>query len=230
MYNLALLGKGISHSGSPALYAEILGGSSHMYDLLDFSTSEEIPPLKVLLKNRLGLNITSPYKLHFIDSVKLIGRAKDLRSINCIKNNHGAFYGTNTDYIATIQILKQYISSGAKMFLILGDGVMSQMCQRALGDLKQAFQVYSRKKDPLFSNLDFSKKEVEKDSVIINCCGRSYQYIGKLASSHRFWDLNYNFPEHFDLACEYPSQYKDGRELLRLQALEAVKFWGIEHP
>ncbi|RPJ71754.1 MAG: hypothetical protein EHM20_14365, partial [Alphaproteobacteria bacterium] len=145
MIKLALLGKGIQHSRSPEIYQRLLVNKIQ-YDLLDYPNSSSIPKVEDLFKVYNGISITSPYKRHFLDQVKLTEQAEKLGAINCIKQSSDGFYGENTDYSAIVEILKKLKSKhNGLRAIILGDGVMSNVTQAALRELEIDFKLYSRK-------------------------------------------------------------------------------------
>lgn len=68
---LGLLGYPITHSLSPKLYQEILGPKLTSYELFSFENRESIPSLDYFANKLDGLNITSPYKTHFINQIQI---------------------------------------------------------------------------------------------------------------------------------------------------------------
>ncbi len=226
MPRYGLIGKNISHSKSPKIYQNLLGNHIQ-YDLLDFQSEGEIPALKELLENYVGINITSPYKRHFVNEVILTSSAKKLQAINCLKLKDGQVYGENTDYLATLEILKNFKHTVKKPLeiIILGDGVMSQVCQLAASECVFNFKVLSRRATIDFDNTNLIPENYTKQLLIINCCSRDYVFKGAIDEQALFWDLNYNFEPHKKRLPGIVEKYKDGLELLELQAKYAVAFW-----
>ncbi len=105
MNRFALIGKDISHSRSPEMYRKLIS-QDIMYDLLDYCNESEIPSAAKLLNQYDGINITSPYKKHFIAQVELSAIAKEIGAINCLKMREGRLFGENTDYFSVFEILK----------------------------------------------------------------------------------------------------------------------------
>lgn len=226
MNKLALIGKGISHSMSPTLYRELIS-KNIQYDLLDYQNTSDIPSIGKLFEIYEGINITAPYKEHFLGDVILSDGALKLQAINCLAKKGETFFGENTDYLAILDILKRYITKHPALeIIILGDGVMSRVVQIALTELKQQYVVYSRKLTPDFSELDLRQKShKEKFSLIINTCSRDYVCQSELPLTGEFWDLNYNFRPHLERFANEKIIYTDGIEMLKLQAQHALAFW-----
>lgn len=220
MLRLALLGKNISHSQSPRMYRELISAPFH-YSLLDYEKENDIPPLDFLMTHLDGLNITSPYKQHFLSDVVLTPEAKKCQAINCLKKSHDQFIGHNTDYLAIQDLLGEL---EFERVVLLGDGVMGKITLNILSDLKIKCDHFSRRITPLFNELDFKKMFNNERLLIINTCARDYIYKGELAPSAIFWDYNYS-SEKMSFHLSSQCSYLDGLALLQRQAWYAVKFW-----
>ena len=224
---LGLLGYPITHSLSPKLYQNFLGDQLTSYELFSFTEKREIPPLSYFQKKLDGLNITSPYKTHFINDVHISSPlVKKIGAINTL-----AFYGddvlaTNTDLLAVEEILKRYLREHSNLELvILGDGVMAQMTVLMAESLGIPFRQFFRKKNPELERMDFTLLTKENSQIlIINACSRAFQFQGRFSGEELFWDYNYNFPSHQHIISQVKS-YSDGQEMLELQARAAIKFW-----
>lgn len=220
MHRLALIGKNIAHSRSPSIYRKLIGPHI-VYDLLDYSSSAEIPPLPELAKAYDGINITSPYKKHFFNDVTLTPNAKKLGAINCLKFKTGQIVGENTDYLAIVDILRKYHFNQPEMNVcLLGDGVMSRVTSYALKHLNINFDIKSRKTTESFSRLNLLGF-----NLIINTCAREFIFNGTISSESLFWDFNYSHHEQETAIRSLGATYVDGLELLELQAQYAVAFW-----
>ena len=84
MNKFALVGRDIAHSKSPEMYRKLISPSV-IYDLLDFQSSSEIPSAQALLNISDGINITSPYKKHFLGEIELTKTAAQIGAVNCLK-------------------------------------------------------------------------------------------------------------------------------------------------
>lgn len=229
MNKLALIGKNISHSKSPDIYKKIIS-TTITYDLLDYLDSSKIPTAEELLSIYDGINITSPYKKHFISSVNLTSNAKITGAINCLKKSDGKIIGENTDYLAIVDILKNLIERNPLLeVVILGDGVMSGVANVALSSLSLKAKILSRKGTNNFSQLNLNEffKEKNHTSLVINTCAREYVFKGSLPDNSIFWDFNYNFPQHSQLFLDQTTIYIDGFSMLERQAFYAVAFWSV---
>ena len=227
MNKFALLGRNISHSKSPEIYRRLISPTIQ-YDLLDFGQASEIPEISALLKEYDGINITTPYKEHFLNHVQLSEKARAIGAINCLKKSNGHFYGENTDYFAVVDGLKSLQARYGQMEIsILGDGVMSRVVQLALKDLNQTAKVYSRKLTENFSHLNLNNinLNISTTPLIINACSRDYVFSGELPRNSVFWDFNYSFPSHSSQLPSKIYEYLDGYEMLERQAFYAVAFW-----
>lgn len=223
MLKLALLGKNISHSLSPKLYQEIYGEEQVKYRLLDFQNEMTIPSLEVLFKDLDGLNITAPYKQHFLDSVKIFDKpVEKLNAINCIARGESGFVATNTDYTALLKLLPEMTRD--RYVVILGSGVMARVTSVACEHLKIKYEQWSRSETPnLFQQMDFEKVS-DKNILIVNCCAREFVFRAEIPARALFWDMNYAHKEH-ELIFARDRRYIDGLNLLRAQAKDAAAFW-----
>jgi shikimate dehydrogenase len=227
MRKLALIGKGIQHSKSPELYRELISPSIQ-YDLLDLLDENEIPRAADLFQSYDGINITSPYKKHFLKEVTLTPNALELGAINCLRKKDGIIIGENTDFLAIVDILsdlqKQY---NHLEVVLLGDGVMSKVTEVALKRLKISYVIFSRRKTEHLDQLNlvalFSNKK--GTPLIINTCAREFVFIGNLPKNSLFWDYNYDFSPHSSSIPQKVHQYFDGLSMLKRQAEYAVAFW-----
>ncbi len=228
MIKLGLIGKNIQHSLSPAIYKKIFGPGVS-YDLLDFQSETDIPPVAEIFQSYDGINITSPYKKHFLSQVELTENARELGAINCLKKNGDKIIGENTDYLAIVDILKNWLAKEKKLNVVLfGDGVMASVTEAALKNLGLTYKAYSRKKTPAFSQLNLKEAHNQTDGtlLVINTCAREFVFDGILPKECIFWDYNYNFEPHHKLSSGI-KLYQDGREMLELQAQYAVAFWSF---
>ncbi|MCP4913863.1 MAG: hypothetical protein GY909_12190 [Oligoflexia bacterium] len=220
---LALIGKNISHSKSQQMYEEILNRPVD-YTLLDFESEEDIPPLNKIFKENqfTGISVTAPYKNFVFKNVKADRFATSLEAVNCVKYFKDELLGINTDFLATLNILERNINDYDDI-VILGSGAMFRTCALALTHLKKEFIQYSRKLNGKLEDLDLTKY---RNSLVINSCSRDFLFSGTISEDSLFWDLNYSH-QHNQSYLSDKCQYVDGIELLKLQAIYALEFWGI---
>ncbi len=231
MNKFALVGRDISHSRSPEIYRKLISPSVE-YDLLDYKNPSDIPSAESLLNLYDGINITSPYKKHFLSEIELTKNAKEIGAVNCLKKESDKIIGENTDYLAIVDILKELVEEHQSLaIVILGDGVMSRVVQVALKNLNLDSQILSRKITQDFSHLNLSKFLLGKKGIplVINTCAREYVFAGELPENSLFWDFNYNFPQHSQYFFHKVKKYFDGLDMLERQAFYAVAFWSNHH-
>lgn len=225
---LALIGHPVAHSQSPRLYREILGSELESYELIDCPTPESVPVLADLAKRLDGLNITSPYKSHFIDQIVVADPiARALGAVNTLSFADGKVTGINTDVLAVVEILKNYQAKfGLLHLIILGSGVMAKVTELVARDRGLSYKTLSRRTDGPLEELDLRLfRRPQCQNIIVNCCSRGFVFKGRNSVEDVFWDHNYSFPPHSESLPNFFKSYDDGRELLRLQALAAVRFW-----
>jgi shikimate dehydrogenase len=223
MINLALVGKDIQHSKSQAMYEKLLGHKIK-YTLLDYKNSKDIPSLLSLMKSFDGVSITAPYKKHFLP--ELNERVTNVDAVNAIRYRDEKLIGNNTDYFAVEEILKNYVKQGIKKVYLLGDGAMGIMTKTLLENAGIVFDQFSRKLD----NLDQALPNGEKGKyteLVINTCGRSFEYPTNSFNEFLFWDMNYALEHHQARFENTNTRYQDGEEQLLLQAKYALSFWNL---
>lgn len=221
------MGKDISHSRSPEMYRKLISPGI-CYDLLDYQNESDIPSATDLLSKYDGINITSPYKKHFLNQVELSSIAKEIGAINCLKAKEGRFFGENTDYLAVVDILKEMQQAyGEIEVIILGDGVMANVTKIALANLKLNYKVLSRSKTKDLNQLNLNShfQATSSRPVVINTCAREYVFNGIIPNTALFWDFNYSFEQHSVSLPSKVYKYVDGLEMLERQAFYAVAFW-----
>lgn len=224
---LGLLGYPINHSLSPKLYSQFLGHELESYELFSFAKPADIPPLSFFSNKLNGLNITSPYKTHFINEIMIESDlVKSLGSVNTLAFTDQGVIGTNTDLLAVVEILKNYLKEyGDLEITLLGDGVMAKLTKVVAKDLKIPVRQFSRKTTSDFAHLDLSKINQDIQQLVINSCSRDFVFQGKLKGEEIFWDYNYSFLPHQNTLPKLVMAYHDGQEMLELQAKAAIKFW-----
>lgn len=226
---LGLLGYPITHSLSPKLYQTFIPDELESYELFSYANATDVPPLSFFSSKLDGLNITAPYKKHFIKQIEIHSSlVKTIGAVNCLAfPDDGHVVGTNTDVLAVVEILKNYLSSYPSLkIILLGDGVMAQVTKLVADDLKIGLSQYSRKVHPDLSRLDISSmSETAVQTLIINSCSRDFVFQGPLSGDEIFWDYNYSFLPHQNSLPSRVKSYQDGQEMLNLQAKAAIKFW-----
>lgn len=222
----ALIGKNISHSRSPFIYRKLISESLY-YDLIDIDQSSHLPALQDLSKTYQGINITSPYKQHYLNDVIIEdSEVAELKAINTIALTSRGFFATNTDLLAVRSILQNLRHKHPGLHLIiLGRGVMGRLTEIVAKGLMIPFKTLERKSG-LSANSDLlALDDGTHPLLVINACSRDFVFEGNIPKSAFFWDYNYNFLPHQNTLPFRVSLYLDGQEMLWLQAKAAVKFW-----
>ncbi len=230
---LALLGYPISHSLSPEIYRDLLGSELKSYDLLEIQNKSDIPSLTELAKRFDGLSITAPYKEIYFSQVKIDSNVVEkLGFINAISFCDDGARATNTDLLAAQKILSQFRDQFSKLSLIiLGNGSMAKMMVLLAEQYQIDFIRLSRDQGLDLAHEDLRKYEKpDQQMLVINTCSRSFVFQGQIHSSYIFWDLNYSFLPHQNTLPSQVSSYIDGKEMVRLQAESALKFWRETNP
>lgn len=195
------------------------------YSLIDCKSDDEIPSLDEIFSKVDGLSITSPYKKHFLDSVNMTAEVTSLQAINCIRKNNQQYDGTNTDYEA-LKIIFNRDGYYDREIIILGDGSMANITKALLEYCSVDYRQVSRKVDGALENFNLTKICMTNSPLIINSCARIFNYSGELPADSTFLDYNYSHEFHAKNLTK-KVEYIDGLELLKLQAIQASKFWNF---
>lgn len=225
---LGLLGYPVNHSLSPKLYQKLLGSELTSYELFSCPTAADVPELAFFSQRLNGLNITSPYKTHFIKDVKISSLlVQKIGAVNTLAFTGSEVWATNTDVLAVEEILKNYqVRYGQLHLVLLGDGVMAQVTKLVAADLQIPLEQFSRKTTADLALLDLRKiKAFNTQVIVINSCAREFVFQGQFQGDEIFWDYNYNFPPHQSTIPSLVKTYSDGQEMLELQAKAAIRFW-----
>ncbi len=223
MIKLALVGRNISHSKSQQMYEEIYGKSID-YTLLDFQNASEIPTLKDLFLNYMGISITAPYKEHFLSQVVVSEEVLKLKAVNCIAHQNGKYFATNTDYLAVEEIFRKS-NYEERNIVVLGDGAMSRVTIAVLEKLGKNAKFINRKEYGDLNQVNYSSLYGE-NLLVINACARAFQFKAELPEGTIFWDYNYSHHEN-TIYLKDKCRYVDGINLLFMQAKFATEFWQL---
>jgi shikimate 5-dehydrogenase len=215
---LALIGKNIQNSQSPAFYSKILKDQLLNYDLLDWGSFPSKSDLIKLISNYDGINITAPYKKMMFEVCHITSQvAKECSAVNCVKLIDGKLCGTLTDSSAADQIIDKLYTNTLPI-TILGDGSMSKMIAYLLNQKDISFQVSSRKQNwrGLFKS----------EGLFINTCLKEAIFPKLPTNGSIVLDLNYGYNSTLEVE---GITYIDGHEMLELQGFEALNFLGIKY-
>lgn len=225
---LGLLGYPIDHSLSPALYQKFLGDKLTSYQKFSCPNPTDVPSLDSFRDQLDGLNITSPYKTHFIGQVKIEDPlVAELGVINTLSFVGKETLATNTDYVAVVEILNNYKDEFGPLEIdLLGSGSMAKLTILVARQLGIPLRQYSRRTHKDIDHLDLSDTTSSGvQQLVINACSRDFIFKGKLSKESVFWDYNYAFSPHKTNISSQVKRYQDGEEMLELQAQAAIQFW-----
>lgn len=227
---LALLGHNISHSKSPEIYRRLIGPQVE-YDLLDIAERSLIPSWSQLAQRYSGINITTPWKEVFAEFAE--ENVKHLGAVNCLRLSANECRATNTDWTALRELLPAMIKKHnceAKCVL-LGDGVMARLTLDLCRQLSIPVEHLARSKGDDLQSLSLKNGSSSgQKQLLINACGRSYEFTNSLTGAWVFWDYNYAHLHNEEHVPSAHTTYVDGRELLELQAKHAIQFWNRTLP
>ncbi|WP_018611044.1 shikimate dehydrogenase family protein [Segetibacter koreensis] len=243
MRKFGLIGYPLSHSFSPAFFAEKFkreGHSDCVYEAFPIKSIDEFQSLLTNNPELEGLNVTIPYKKdvfpflqNFTEAVEKTG------ACNCIKIKEGKLTGYNTDVIGFEKSLLPNLTTAHTHALILGTGGAAAAVEFVLKKLGIQFLFVSRISKPGSSCLTYdevTREIVNKYKLIINttplgmypvvnsCPGIPYEHLGK---EHYLYDLVYNPEQTLFLkkGAEKGAITKNGSDMLIIQAEESWKIW-----
>jgi shikimate dehydrogenase len=241
MYQLGLIGKGLSHSFSKKYFEKKFNrlgiASSYKYDLFNLDDVSEVVHLVVDHPNLIGLNVTLPYKESIIDycdevsdGVKKVGAANTLSIVD------GNIYGYNTDIIGFEKSFVEFFvkETNITKALVLGNGGASKAIQYVLNKYHIKQKVIIRKGEFNYDN--WEKELVETSQLIINTTPVGmypkmdevvripYEFINE---SHYLIDLIYNPLESnfLKLGKERGAKTMNGLNMLHYQADASWDIW-----
>lgn len=224
MLKLGLLGRNIQHSQSKKMYEKIYNQSVD-YTLIDCDSENEIPTLNEIFQKMSGLSITAPYKKHYLSKLILEEDIKELNAVNCIREENGKFFGTNTDYLAVKEISSE-LDIEDREVILLGNGSMAKITEIFLLSIEKDYKQFYRSKDGDLTYFNIEELCKTDNPLIINSCARAFSFEGKLPIKSTFWDYNYSHKDHLKKLSER-CEYLDGIDLLFRQAVHATKFWNF---
>lgn len=239
-----LIGKHLSHSKSADLFNEAFF-PHHEYRLFEMENTNEIIELVKEHKDLFGLNITIPYKseiLKYLDNVD--ETAQKVGAVNTVtikrESNHIYLNGFNTDVFGFYNAYKTVLSKKHLLALILGTGGAAKAVEFVLSQLSIPYLLVSRtrkdEKTILFNelgNMDYGISLIV-NATPIGMFPKTDEIISlplKLFNTKPDCiDLIYN-PEQtsfMKIAQKHRCYSVNGMEMLKQQAYEAWKIWGLK--
>jgi shikimate dehydrogenase len=240
MKQFGLIGKSLTHSFSPAFFAQFFK-ENHIdadYSPFELTAIEEV---QTLFKNPLnGLNVTIPYKesiMPFLDG--LSQEAAEIGAVNTIAFENGKKIGYNTDAYGFQQSIKPFLTNKHEKALILGTGGASKAVSYVLKSLGIEILYLSRK--PVGKNRHFSYSDVNEHllkacKLIVNTTPVGmypntevhFDFpLNGIGLEHLVVDLIYN-PSKTGLLHESEKRgatILNGESMLKEQALKSWDIW-----
>ncbi len=247
MRKFGLIGYPLSHSFSPAFFAEKFqkeGYADCFYEAFPINSIAELGSLLANNPDLEGLNVTIPYKKEVLPYLQNFTEAVEKTgACNCIKIKNGKLTGYNTDVIGFEKSLLSHLTPAHTKALILGTGGAAAAVQFVLKKSGIEFLFVSRNSQPgksIITYNEISKVILNEHKLIINttplgmypavndCPGISYEY---LTQEHYLYDLVYNPQRTLFLkkGSEKGTITKNGSDMLIIQAEESWKIWNEDY-
>ena len=243
MRRFGLIGYPLSHSFSPAYFAEKFNNERRfdcIYEAFPIKSVEEIVSLLTNNSDLEGLNVTIPYKKNILPFLHHSSDAvKETGACNCIKIEDRILTGYNTDVIGFEKSLLFNLTKSHTKALILGTGGAAAAVQFVLKKLGINFLSISRNNSPdenVITYKDVSYKILNEYKLIINTTPLGmYPDVNNcpeilyecLTEEHYLYDLIYNPAQTLFLkkGTEKGAITKNGSDMLVIQAGESWKIW-----
>lgn len=232
-----LIGNTLGHSLSPLIHSLLFKESKmdYEYDLYECKSEDKVFEV---IDNLKYYNVTIPYKQTVFGYLNEFDKtAEMLKNVNCVCDNKGY----NTDYYAFLASCKDFCS--LDKVLLLGAGGVGRTIAHALGtDVTVAVRnllsenILSLKKSlPNINVVELDKIELKHYNTIINATPIGmYPKISNcpinadiIKNCDAVYDTIYNpfETELLKTAKNENKNYKNGLEMLVLQAAYAHKIW-----
>lgn len=241
-----LVGHPLTHSFSRQLFLENFHGPDLDYQLFDHA---ELTDFISFLKSRndlAGFNITIPHKVNILRHLDTVSSdAEQIGAVNTVlvtRSNGNTLHleGHNTDLTGFDNSLSSIPLDRIDKVFILGTGGAAQAVKYALARRSISSKMVSRSApadNPGVISYETLHIEFGNKDMLVNCTpsGMHGTNIPELISPDLFsntnvvYDLIYN-PEETVLlrnAGKSGAFTKNGMEMLRLQAKESWRIWGL---
>ena len=180
MLKIAVVGKDVSRSLSPAMHTFILGrlGVKCRYDAVSVSPDEFSERAEETLREYDAVNVTIPFKGNIIPHLKtLAGDAPVFGAVNTVICRTRTGY--NTDGFGFLLMLENAgVDVKGKSVLVLGAGGAGRSCIKKLLDAGAEVYAYERSEERLFTVYrefggfsPLTEVPVRPFDVIVNCTG-----------------------------------------------------------
>ncbi|MHC1780571.1 MAG: shikimate dehydrogenase [Bacteroidales bacterium] len=232
MKKFALIGSGISHSLSPALFRAAYSGKPYTYDLIDCSNIKDA--LDQFFSGKYsGANITSPFKQEIIEFCTFTDNSvKDIGATNLILDNGGKLSCYNTDFLGVRDAISK-TGVNYESALLVGAGGAARAAAYALNSLKIDFTIANRSVDKAkeialqynagWIGFETIKEELTKRKLIVYTIDNPVSSLdGFDFSDHTIFEANYKSPLFNGKICK---KYISGKEWLVCQAVPSFKLF-----
>lgn len=239
-----LIGYPLTHTFSKKYFTEKFekeGLADCRYEVFPLSSINEFPELLKKNSELEGINVTVPYKSQILTFLNSSNIPAGVNACNCIKIKNGNLIGYNTDIAGFEKSFTSHLKSHHKKALVLGNGGSSSAVQFVLKNIGIDFIIVSREihGNSTMTYRDIDEKLMKENNIIINttplgmapnensCPDIPYQFISE---KHLLYDLVYNPVKTLFLQKgeEQGAAFKNGEEMLILQAEESWKIWNEE--
>ncbi|MEI8116173.1 MAG: shikimate dehydrogenase [Flavobacteriia bacterium] len=241
MKQFGLIGKQLSHTFSPAFFADFFQkqGIDAQYATYELPEISDFPQL---MKDQVfgGLNVTIPYKtsvIPYLDDLDPL--AKEIQAVNVIAFENGKTKGYNTDVYGFQQSIKPFLTFHHERALIFGTGGASKAVAHVFKSLGIDVIFVSQSLSKLsnhFTYADVNEHMIAACKVIVNCTplgmfpdvdsALDLPYAS-LSEEHLLIDLVYN-PEETLFMKQGRAQgatAMNGLSMLQHQALKSWEIW-----
>lgn len=237
MKKFALIGSGISHSLSPALFRAAYKESPFTYSLIDCNSIDEALD-HFFSGNFEGANVTSPFKEDIIKYCKFSDLSvSEIGAANLILNHNGALHCFNTDYMG---VMDSVLSTGDKFesAILIGAGGAAKAAAYALKKLNIRFitanrtaesaQMIANQYNEEWIRLESIREILDSNKLIIYTIDHLIPYLdGYDFSRHTIFEANYKSPHFSEKICK---KYISGREWLVCQAVPSFRLFTNSEP
>jgi len=241
MKQFGLIGKQLSHSFSPAFFADFFQkqGIDALYTTYELREISDFPQL---MKDQVfgGLNVTIPYKTTIIPYLdELDPLAAEIQAVNVIAFENGKTKGYNTDVYGFQQSIKPFLTFHHERALIFGTGGASKAVAHVFKSLGIDVIFVSQSESSLsnhFTYADVNEHMLTACKVIVNCTplgmfpdvdsALDLPYAS-LSEEHLLIDLVYNPEETLFMkqGRAHGATAMNGLSMLQHQALKSWEIW-----
>jgi shikimate dehydrogenase len=241
MKQFGLIGKHLSHSFSPAFFADYFqkqGIDAH-YSAYELQEISDFPQL-IRDANLGGLNVTIPYKTSIIPYLdELDPLAAEIQAVNVIAFENGKTKGYNTDVYGFQQSIKPFLTFHHERALIFGTGGASKAVAYVFKSLGIDVIFVSQSESSLsnhFTYADVNEHMLAACKVIVNCTPVGMfpdvnslvdLPYASLSEEHLLIDLVYNPEETLFMkqGRSHGATAMNGLSMLQHQALKSWEIW-----